>query len=189
MNTKMLCLGVLSLGKASGYDIGKQLEQIFGNFIDVAASGVYPALKTLYEEGLVDYEKVEQNGLPNKKLYELTEQGRETFLQALSELPPRHKIRSQFILLLFFSDMLSEERLQEVIAERVGELKLWIDLTREWTSSDSCLEASPGQQFIARYALEVMRTEIDFLESNADSLLETLGSRDTSGMNTSGEVA
>jgi PadR family transcriptional regulator AphA len=67
MNTKTLCLAVLSLGKASGYDIGKRLEDPFGHFVDVARSGVYPILKTLEEEGLVQYENVEQSALPNKK--------------------------------------------------------------------------------------------------------------------------
>jgi DNA-binding PadR family transcriptional regulator len=171
----MLCLGVLSLGKASGYDIGKQLEQTFSNFIDVASSGVYPALKSLHEEGLVECEPVEQEGLPNKKLYWLTESGREAFTKALMELAPRHKIRSQFILLLFFADKLSEKRLRDVIGERKAELTHWIQLTRQWLKTDHAGRHEKGQDFIARYALEVMGTEINFLEENSENLLASLG--------------
>lgn len=170
MNTKMLCLGVLSMGKASGYDIGKQLEQTFGNFIDVASSGVYPALKALYEEGMVEFEKVEQDNLPNKKVYELTEAGRSTFQEALSQLPPRHKIRSQFILLMFFADLLTPKRLREVIDERMEELRSWTLMTKGWLDGELSARGSAGQQFIARYALEVMETEIRFLEENAGDL-------------------
>ena len=174
MNTKMLCLGVLSMGKASGYDIGKQLEQTFGNFIDVASSGVYPALKALYEEGMVDFEKVEQDNLPNKKVYQLTEAGRLTFQEALSRLPPRHKIRSQFILLLFFADLLTPQRLAEVIDERIEELHCWAGMAKGWLDCDQSAGGSAGQQFVARYALEVMETEIRFLEDNAGELFKAL---------------
>lgn len=182
MNTKMLCLGVLTLGEASGYDIGKQLEQTFGNFIDVATSGVYPALKALHEEGLVDCETIEQDSLPNKKIYRLTDQGQETFRQALEALAPRHKIRSQFILLLFFADKLSEKRLRDVIEERKQELEHWTSLTRCWLEqTHDNVRKEAGQNFIARYALEVMGTEIRFLEDNLDNLVNALGDPERHG--------
>ncbi len=174
MNTKMLCLGVLTMGEASGYDIGKQLEQIFGNFIDVASSGVYPALKSLYEEGMVDYTDVLQDSLPNKKLYRITDCGRETFRAALAELPPRHKVRSQFILLLYFAELLSEQRLLEIIDERLAELKGWLQMTENWLNCRPSAAGNPGENFIARYGREIMQTEIRFLEDNKAPLLAAL---------------
>lgn len=172
MNTRMLCLGILTMGDASGYDIGKKLEQVFGNFIDVAASGVYPALRALYEEGLVDYQAVEQDSLPNKKVYTITQQGREAFRDALGELPPRHRIHSQFVLLLFYAELLSGDRLATVLEERKAELRHWLALTREWqTCPGENAPPSAGRDFITRLGKTMLETELAFLESHGDQLV------------------
>lgn len=172
MNTRMLCLGVLTMGNASGYDIGKKLEQVFGNFIDVAASGVYPALRALYEEGLVDYQAVEQDALPNKKVYTITEQGHEAFRAALGELPPRHRIRSQFVLLLFYAELLSGDRLAAVLEERKTELRHWLRLTENWqVCPEEGTPVSAGRDFIARLGKTMLNTELSFLEAHGDQLV------------------
>lgn len=172
MNTRMLCLGVLSMGSASGYDIGKKLEQVFGNFVDVAASGVYPALRSLYEEGLVNFQEIQQDSLPNKKVYDITERGHQAFREALAELPPRHRIRSQFVLLLFYADLLSAERLATVLEERKTELRYWLTLTQEWQACpEEGAPASAGREFIARLGTTMLNTELSFLETHGDQLV------------------
>ncbi len=171
MNTKTLCLAALSLGKASGYDIGKRLEDPLGHFVDVARSGVYPVLKSLEEEGLVQYENVEQEGLPNKKIYELTEAGR-TYLKAeLEILPPVHKIRSQFMLLMFFAEMLSAERIEVVMAERIGEVECFLQDLPYWRKY---VEGNKGQSFLLDYVEFKMKSEKEFLEKNASRLIDSL---------------
>jgi len=45
MDTKTLCLGVLTLGDASGYDVRKQLTETFSHFMEISPSGIYPALR------------------------------------------------------------------------------------------------------------------------------------------------
>ena len=52
MNVKTLCLGVLSLGEASGYEIKKEIEEgLFSHFIDASFGSIYPALMQLNAEG------------------------------------------------------------------------------------------------------------------------------------------
>ena len=174
MNTKTLCLGVLILGKSSGYDIGKKIEQEFGHFMDVASSGVYHALKVLLEEGLVEFEKIEQNSLPDKKVYSITEQGKEVLTNELNQLAPRHKVRSQFLLLLYFSELLSEQRLQEVFQERIKELTFWTEFAGDWLKNKPCPTQTKGQEFMAEYALTVMSAERQFLEKNSSRLTDQL---------------
>ncbi|PCJ40705.1 MAG: hypothetical protein COA71_10720 [SAR86 cluster bacterium] len=171
MNTKTLCLAVLSLGKASGYDIGKKLEDPFGHFVDAARSGVYPVLKCLEEEGLVQYEDVEQVALPNKKIYELTDKGRDLLKAELEVLAPVHKIRSQFMLLIFFADMLSEKRLETIFKERIQEMEHFLQDEPNWRRY---VEGNKGQEFLLDYVHFKMASEKEFLEKNAWKLLKGL---------------
>lgn len=173
MNTKTLCLGVLSLGKASGYDIVKQLEQIFSHFVDVSASGVYPALKSLHAEGLVQYEDVAQDTLPNKKIFELTEKGKQRLQQELEVLPPTHKVRSQFMLLMFFAEWLSAERLCKIMQERLDELNCFINDERHWRKQ---VEDSENQCFLLDYVLAKMKAEKEFLEKHSGDFINLSGS-------------
>ncbi len=171
MNTKTLCLAVLSLGKASGYDIGKRLEDPFGHFVDVARSGVYPILKIMVEEGLVQYENIEQVALPNKKIYELTEKGRDLLKAELEALPPFHKIRSQFMLLLFFAEMLSSERLEEIISERIQNVECFL---QEVPQLSKRVAGNKGQEFMLKYVVDKAANEKEFLEKYAGEFMESL---------------
>ena len=42
MDVRTLCLGVLSMGSASGYEIKKRLENGFGHFYDASFGSIYP---------------------------------------------------------------------------------------------------------------------------------------------------
>ena len=54
MDVKILCLGVLSRGEASGYEIKKAFEEgPFSHFHQASFGSIYPALNALSAEGLV----------------------------------------------------------------------------------------------------------------------------------------
>ena len=171
MNNKTLCLAVLSLGKASGYDICKKLEDPFGHFVDVARSGVYPILKTLEEEALVQYENIEQATLPNKKIYELTDKGKSFLKSELEALPPTHKIRSQFLLLLFLADMLSSGRLETIISEHLNGLECFLQDLPELRKR---VAGNKGQEFLLKYVENNVRNEKKFLEEHSEEFMESL---------------
>ena len=64
MNVRTLCLGILSLGEATGYEIKKGIEDgMFSHFIDASFGSIYPALTQLAAEGLLSV-RAELNDLP-----------------------------------------------------------------------------------------------------------------------------
>ena len=92
MNVRTLCLGVLSSGEASGYEIKKEIEEgLFSHFIDASYGSIYPALTQLAGEGLVTVRAEEQSGKPDKKVYAVTPKGLDTLARSISVIPGRDK--------------------------------------------------------------------------------------------------
>ena len=107
MDVKTLCLGVLSRGQASGYEIKKQFEHgPFAHFHEAGFGSIYPALNKLNEAGLVSCTAVAQDKGPAKKVYSLTPSGRLELVDAISKQPGADSIRSNFLFTLFFAHLL-----------------------------------------------------------------------------------
>jgi DNA-binding PadR family transcriptional regulator len=96
-------LGVLSLGPMSGYEIRQFMERATANFWSESFGQIYPALKRMLADGLVEI--VEDDcgeGHPAKKVYRLTATG-ELRLKEWLGVPVRpHKNRNELLLKLFF---------------------------------------------------------------------------------------
>ena len=104
-NLKYAILGLLSQHPMTGYDIAREFkENAFANFWYATHGQIYPELKRLLEEKLVQYEVVIQGKVLEKKLYTITEAGRQDFLNWLTvdeEVPPTPK--DTFRLRTYFS--------------------------------------------------------------------------------------
>ncbi len=73
--TSYAVLGLLSWHPMSGYDIAQAVDRSIANFWPIAKSQVYRELPRLEELGLVAGTDVQQVGVPNKRTYELTDDG------------------------------------------------------------------------------------------------------------------
>ena len=123
MDVKSLCLGVLSLGDMSGYEIKKHFELAFSHFFTAGYGSIYPALATLTQQGLVECTSVPQEKRPDKKVYRATEAGRAALLECLTSSAPSHKIRSAFFVLLYFANLLPPGRLDDVLDQRLADIE------------------------------------------------------------------
>src|SRR5919106_3112715 len=74
--TSYAVLGLLTFGEMSGYDITKVAEQSIGFFFTPAKSQIYSELRRLVSLGYSTEREVEQDRLPDKRLYRITERGR-----------------------------------------------------------------------------------------------------------------
>ena len=77
---KYAILGLLSQQSRSGYDLSQALSGALQEFWSANHSQIYPELKRLTEEGLVEY-RVEISGtVLERKVYSLTPAGQTEFL-------------------------------------------------------------------------------------------------------------
>lgn len=172
MNVKELCLGALTFGDASGYDLKKFFETTFSQFCSASYGSIYPALAELTAEGLVSCHQDCQAGKPDRKLYHLTVVGRKAFLHALQAASPVHRVKSDFLLALYFAHLLPPAHLQSLIDSRIAELDRHIQLIKESESApETKREHSAGSQFVRGYGKTVMGAARDYLRTRRQALI------------------
>lgn len=121
LDVRTMCLGALSEADASGYELQKNFKEgPFGHFLEASYGSIYPSLTRLTEEGLVTCSEHSQEGRPDKKVYSITEAGRDALKEALNAMPVEDKFRSEFLFFMFFSDLMDTDQISKLIDERVA---------------------------------------------------------------------
>ena len=137
-------LGLLNHGPMSGYDLKKMLDHPMGFFWAAQMSQIYRELNKLEEKGLVKSVIEPQEKRPDRKVYQLTKEGQETFLHWLNKFPDRLSeiYRSRFLMRIFFSSKIKLDELAfeikrykkeiEEQLEYLNKVEQWIkDYSRE----------------------------------------------------------
>jgi PadR family transcriptional regulator, regulatory protein AphA len=97
-------LGLLAIEAMSGYDLGQTIRASVGHFWNESYGQIYPNLKRLEKEGCVESKTERQKGKPDRRIYSITEKGRER-LKAWLAVPPQPEIpRNELLLKLFFGE-------------------------------------------------------------------------------------
>jgi DNA-binding PadR family transcriptional regulator len=131
MDVKTVCLGMLTDGPASGYDLKKYFESTFGHFFAAGYGSIYPALSSLSKQGFVSCEQIAQEGKPDRKVYQITEEGRQFLLKALENTSPCHKIRSEFLATMCFAHLMQGEAIEAVLDYRLEEIAKYREMFRQ----------------------------------------------------------
>ncbi len=168
MNVKTLCLGALSLGEHTGYDIKKLFESTFSHFYNASFGSIYPALKDLEKAGLVRCRVEPGQGHPDRKLFSITPKGHEALVEELRHEPPAEHCRSGFLALMFFAHLLPTNRLRQVLDEveaRYGEELAYLESIRH------CPENPAGANFTIEHGIAVYRAALAQIRDQRDALL------------------
>ena len=176
MNVKTLCLGILSCGDASGYEIKKSFEESFSHFYAAGYGSIYPALSELHQDGHVDCTGVEQQNRPAKKVYSLTQTGREYLLETLQQVEPDHRIRSAFMVLILFSHLLPAERLEWILQKRIDDSQTMLDYIAGCSQQ---YPDDPAAQFVTGFASAALRAGMEYVQNNRESFLEKMNRQTT----------
>ncbi len=121
---KLAILGVLMEKPMHGYELKQYLGERAGVFWMINYGSIYPTLKNLEKDGYV--ESLRERGIPVRKVYKITERGKEKFLALLRERVSKDvHVRDEFTLHLFFLDQLNREEIMRILNEkREGNMKL-----------------------------------------------------------------
>lgn len=94
-------LALLARGPAHGYELKQDLEQLLGSAYPQPNVGqIYVTLGRLEKSGLIESEEVEQSSRPNKKIYHLTDAGREALRAWYEETADEPRVRDEFFMKL-----------------------------------------------------------------------------------------
>ena len=118
-------LGLLHHRPMTGYDLKKILDHPMGFFWAAQMSQIYRELNTLEEKRLVKSEVEPQEKRPDRKVYQVTKEGRENFLNWLNKFPNRlsELYRSEFLMRIFFSSKIKLDELAFEIKRYKRELE------------------------------------------------------------------
>lgn len=173
MDVKTLCLGALTERDLTGYEIKQHFEEAYSHFFVAGYGSIYPALANLTKHGLVRCTSVLQEKRPDKKVYSLTPEGRERLIEELMATPPRHKVRSEFLVLMVFAHLLPREKVSEIADSMIAQWEeLLSSIDRCVSEDDGCL--SPGMRFAIGYGQAVVTAAKRYVTENKDKLIANI---------------
>ena len=169
MDIQTLCLGSLTMGEASGYEIKKLFEEgPFAYFYNASFGSIYPALGKLAENELILMREESQDGRPDKKVYSITSKGEAYLTQKLTKKPAPDKIRSEAMLMIFLADRLDEKHLNNVFEGYLEDYRQKLICVNELFEE----EVPPHCEFARGFGQALYSSAIRYMEENRHLLLK-----------------
>ncbi len=106
-------LGLLSKSLQSGYELKRILAKSSSFYGSESNAQIYPVLKRLENQGLVNSMRDETSGARNKRIYEITQKGQAQLIQWLESDAELSLSREEFLLQLSLGQHLAEATLVE----------------------------------------------------------------------------
>ena len=167
MDVRTICLGLLTRGDATGYEIKKQFEgEGFGHFAEASFGSIYPALGRLTDEGLVSVREEAQEKRPDRKVYSITEAGRTRFLEVLNRPVQEDRNRSAFAFAMLFSHLLPRERVHGLLESYIADKESRLARLK----AQSADMQTPGEAFVNGLGRTIYAAMLDYLRTHRSGL-------------------
>lgn len=121
MSLKHALLGLLTHQPMTGYELKQFFDSTVHHFWNAELSQIYPTLKALEEQGHVAKHVEVQDNRPNRKVYELTDSGREEFLRWVREPMMPTDLRDAFMIKVFFGTEVPVEDMLVLLRRQMEE--------------------------------------------------------------------
>jgi len=114
MSLQNAILGLLSYQSMTGYDLKKMFDESINNFWAASLSQIYRELCTLENKGYLTSVIEKQNDRPDKRIYDITDSGKEAFKNWITVFPEKlsKEKRDEFSLRIFFGSNVNKEDLK-----------------------------------------------------------------------------
>ncbi len=177
--TRYAILGVLSMKPGSGYDVKKFCDKTLSHYWHENFGNIYPMLARLEEEGLI--QRLPGETERRKVCYQTTETGMQTLRQWLSRPVEYQPARSELLLKLSFSDLMSEETvlsmLYEVRSKHMEDLLQYRALEAAYTADERARKHPKYPYWLAplRYGIASAEMTIRWCDETAASIQNNSG--------------
>ena len=121
-----IILGFLMEKELSGYDLKQIMSESTSYFFDASFGSIYPVLKKLETKGYIHYHEV-IDGSKLKKLYSITNTGKEVFLEWLKKPINFSKTKQDHLVNIFFYKYLPKEIIETNLKMLITEVELLLN--------------------------------------------------------------
>jgi DNA-binding PadR family transcriptional regulator len=171
MSVRRLCLAILSAGDATGYEIRKESTSgCFSYFEDASYGSIYPALARLEKDGLVTMREERQPGKPARKVYSITQSGRDALLDMLKEDLQPDVFRSPFLLAAMCAPAAGGDVIRQATDRLIQQTRLKLVQLNQLKARTANTAANGGMLWAIDYGIESMTRKISYLEANRAAL-------------------
>ena len=158
LSPEMTLLGLLYKEAGHGYDLHRTVNADLGHVWHLSQSQAYAILKRLESQGDISVEKIPQEKLPSRQLLQMTEQGRQNFLDWLNAPSggSTRAIRMEFITRLYFLKKYFPKKIAKAFEQQRAEADTHIQRL------EATLAELPIEQIYNRMSLEMRLKQLKF---------------------------
>jgi len=173
LSIRHFILGLLTQQPMSGYDIKRFLESLSWLIDSPSFGSLYPALHMLLEDGLVTVDVVSRQDRPPRKIYTITEAGRQALREWMDQpVAPGASLKT-FVMRLILATNLSHTGLIAHLQQRRSQVAAHrATLRRIAGAPDGTMDS--GQRLTFGYGLTLATAELDWLDSTLEQLSQQL---------------
>jgi len=164
LSPEMALLGQLFGSSGHGYDLHRRVVSDLGHVWHLSQSQAYAILKRLEAQGDISMEEIPQEKLPSRQVLQITDKGRERFLNWL-DTPSggsTRAIRLEFVTRLYFLNQYFSEKIAHAFDQQRSEAKTHIRRLEEMR------EHLPDNQIYNRMSLDMrleqLKAVLDWLD-------------------------
>ena len=177
MSLDYAILGFLAYKPLSGYDLKKVFDNSIQHFWSADQGQIYRTLARLADQGFAEIEVVEGSQRPDRKVYHITEAGREELRRWLAGPVHSHEPRSASLIQVFFAGQLTNEQLLEKFEQVANESRAILSTYRQIPAVINAYAqdfASPRESFCWNLTLELGFKSIQAQLEWAESIIERI---------------
>lgn len=121
---------------ASGYDLGKQFDSSVGFFWKATHQQIYRELTKLEEQGWISAEVIAQENRPDKKLYSVTELGKQQLIEWMTQASEPTPIKDDLLVKIFAGYLAPQKTILEELKRHrqlhAQKLKTYQDIEQQY---------------------------------------------------------
>lgn len=178
MSLEYAILGFLNTKALSGYDLKKVFDQSVAHFWYADQSQIYRTLKRLKEKGWIVAEVIHQEEGVDKKLYSITEKGREEFFRWMENLQLSERNRNAQLIQVYFSDTVPDEQVIRLFEQKRAEinevLSIYENIARTYPIEEEKDPKTQRFQFYKYLTLECGIASLKAEQAWVDSVIERI---------------
>ena len=169
-------LGFLSLRPMSVYEIKQCVKKSIAYFWTEGEGQLYPTLKSLTESKLVTYKEETALKSGTKKIYTMTQKGKEVFLDWLKKKADRPVYRNELLLKLFFGSNQSPAANIKLLAATQDEYQkilnelYFVKNSIAANAAEIPTERLPYIEVSLNYGIETLAAELKWCDSSIKKL-------------------